>query len=112
MSGGVLVPQLACELSIFRFGAVTQYGIDVGAKRVSIRRRRHERVVDVHVHLLAEERMEPVIHRCHRSIGGEVGADSSNHCDDVDNMLDNTCEVIRQETVLFSTPETDYIIYD
>ena len=34
------------------------------------------------------------------------------HCDDVDNGLDNTCEVIRQETVLFSTPETDYIIYD
>ena len=33
-------------------------------------------------------------------------------CDDVDNGLDNTCEVIRQETVLFSTPETDYIIYD
>ena len=33
-------------------------------------------------------------------------------CDDVDNMLDNTCEVIRQETVLLSTPETDYIIYD
>ena len=37
---------------------------------------------------------------------------SSEECDDVDNMLDNTCEVIRQETVLFSTPETDYIIYD
>ena len=35
-----------------------------------------------------------------------------NNCDDVDNRLDNTCEVIRQETVLFSTPETDYIIYD
>ena len=35
-----------------------------------------------------------------------------NVCDDVDNGLDNTCEVIRQETVLFSTPETDYIIYD
>ena len=34
------------------------------------------------------------------------------YCDDVDNRLDNTCEVIRQETVLFSTPETDYIIYD
>ena len=33
-------------------------------------------------------------------------------CDDVDNGLNNTCEVIRQETVLFSTPETDYIIYD
>ena len=33
-------------------------------------------------------------------------------CDDVDNGLDHTCEVIRQETVLFSTPETDYIIYD
>ena len=78
VSGGVLVPQLACELSIFRFGSVTQYGIDVGAKRLSIRRRRHERVVEVHVHL-AEERMEPVIHRCHRCIGGEVGADSSNH---------------------------------
>ena len=30
----------------------------------------------------------------------------------MDNGLDNTCEVIRQETVLFSTPETDYIIYD
>ena len=30
----------------------------------------------------------------------------------MDNRLDNTCEVIRQETVLFSTPETDYIIYD
>ena len=24
--------------------------------------------------------------------------------------MDNTCEVIRQETVLFSTPETDYIM--
>ena len=35
-----------------------------------------------------------------------------NHCADVDNGLDNTCEVIRQETVLFSTPEIDYIIYD
>ena len=32
----------------------------------------------VHAHL-AEERMEPVIHRCHWGIGGEVGADSSNH---------------------------------
>ena len=78
VSGGVIVPQQACELNIFRFGSVTQYGIDVGTKRVSIRRRRHERVVEVHVHL-AEERMEPVIHRCHRCIGGEVGADSSNH---------------------------------
>ena len=28
---------------------------------------------------LADERMEPVIHRCHRCVGGEVGADSSNH---------------------------------
>ena len=78
VSGGVLVPQLACEMSILRFGAVAQYGIDVGAKPVCIRRRRHERVVELHVHL-AEERMEPVIHRCHRCIGGEVGADSSNH---------------------------------
>ena len=34
----------------------------------------------------------------------------STACDDVDNGLDNTCEVIRQETVVFSTPETDYII--
>ena len=42
-----------------------------------------------------------------------AGADvRRNRCDDVDNGLDNTCEVIRQETVLFSTPETDYIIYD
>ena len=38
----------------------------------------HERVVEVYVHL-AEERMEPVIHRSHRCIRGEVGADSSNH---------------------------------
>ena len=60
VSGGVLVPQLAGELSILRLGAVTQYGIYVGAKRISIRRRRHERVVEVHIHL-AEERMEPVI---------------------------------------------------
>ena len=45
---------------------------------VSIRRRRHERVVEVHVHL-TEERMEPVIHRCHRCIGGEFGANCSNH---------------------------------
>ena len=67
VSGGVLVPQMDCELGIFRFGAVSQYGIDVGAKLVNIRRRRHERVVEVHVH------------RCHRCIGGEVGADSSNH---------------------------------
>ena len=65
-------------LSILRLGAVTQDGIDVGAKRVSIRRRRQERLVEVHVHL-AEERMEPVTHRCHRFIGGEVGADPSNH---------------------------------
>ena len=78
MSGVVFVPQLACELNIRRLGSVTQYGIDVGAKRVSIRRRRHERVVAVRVHL-ADERMEPVIHRCHRCIVGEVGADSSNH---------------------------------
>ena len=78
VSGGVLVPQLACGLSILRLVAVTQDGIDVGAKRVSILRRRHERVVEIHVHL-AEEIMEPVIHRCHRCIGGEVGADSSNH---------------------------------
>ncbi len=34
------------------------------------------------------------------------------YCEDVDSGLDNTCEVIRQETVVFSTPETDYIIYD
>ena len=53
MSG---VPQLAGELSILRIGAVTQYGIEVGAKRVSIRRRRHQRVVEVDIHL-AEEKM-------------------------------------------------------
>ena len=51
MSGGVLVPQLACELSILRLVAVTQDSIDVGAKWVSIRRSRQERVVEVHVNL-------------------------------------------------------------
>ena len=77
-------------MSIIRIGAVTQYGIDVGTKRVSIRRRRHERVVDVHVHL-AEERMKLFIHRCYRCISGEVGADSSNQFSsneqiDIDNI--------------------------
>ena len=86
MSGGVLVPQLACELSILRIGAVTQYGIDLGAKWVIIRQSRHERVVEVHVHL-AEERMEPVIQRCHRCIGGEVGTDSSNHLSSDEQVL-------------------------
>ena len=62
VSGGVLVPQLAGELSILRLGTVTQYGIDVGAKQVIIPRRRHERRVEVHVHL-AEERMEPIVHK-------------------------------------------------
>ena len=48
-------------------------------------------------------------------VGGMAPVSPTNklsNCDDVDNGLDNTCEVIRQETVLFSTPETDYIIYD
>ena len=48
-----------------------------------------------------------------KGIAQEIGArHAMKHCDDVDNGFDNTCEVIRQETVLFSTPETDYIIYD
>ena len=56
--------------------------------------------------------------RVFNNFGINVGIEPSSrlpslrHCDDVDNGLDNTCEVIRQETVLFSTPETDYIIYD
>ena len=48
------------------------------------------------------------------TIGGRIVKNLryADDCDDVDNGLDNTCEVIRQETVLVSTPETDYIIYD
>ena len=41
-----------------------------------------------------------------------AGLSIARDCDDVDNGFDNTCEVIIQETVLFSTPETDYIIHD
>ena len=78
MSGGVLELQLAGELSLLRFGTITKQGFDVCVKRVSIRRRCHEHVVDVYVHL-AEERVEPVVHRCHLCIGGEVGTDSSNN---------------------------------
>ena len=92
VSRGVIVPQLACELSILRLGAVTQDGIDVGAKRVSIRRRRHERIVEVHVHL-AEERMEPVIYRCYRYVVAEVGADSSNHLNSNEQVCVDKIEV-------------------
>ena len=78
MSGRILVPQLASELRLLRLGAVTQKRFDVGAKRIGIRRRRHERVVEVYVHL-AEQRMEPVVHGRHRRIVGDVGARSPNH---------------------------------
>ena len=78
MSGGVFIPQLAGELSLLRFGAITKLGFDVCTKRVSIRRRCHKRVIDVYVHL-TEERVEPVVHRCHLCISGEVGTVSSNN---------------------------------
>ena len=78
VSGRILVPQLASELRLLRLGAVTQKRFDVGAKRIGIRRRRHERVVEVYVHL-AEQRMEPVVHVRHRRIVGDVGARSPNH---------------------------------
>ena len=78
MSGRILVPQLASELRLLRLGAVTQKRFDVGAKRIGIRRRRHERVVEVYVHL-AEQRMEPIVHGRHRRIVGNVGARSPNH---------------------------------
>ena len=78
VSGRILVPQLASELSLLRLGAVTQKRFDVGTKRIGVRRRRHERVVEVYVHL-AEQRMEPIVHGRHRRIVGDVGAYSANH---------------------------------
>ena len=78
VSGRILVPQLASELRLLRLGAVTQKRFDVGAKRICIRRRRHERVVEVYVHL-AELRMEPVVHGRQRRIVGDVCASSPNH---------------------------------
>ena len=77
VSGRILV-LLASELCLLRLGAVTQKRFDVGAKRIGIRRRRHERVVEVYVHL-AEQRMEPVVHVRHRRIVGDVGAHSPYH---------------------------------
>ena len=78
VSGRILVPQLASELRLLRLGDVTQKPFDVGAKRIGIRRRRHERVVEVYAHL-AEQRMEPVVHGRHRRIVGDVGSRSPNH---------------------------------
>ena len=78
VSGRILVPQMASELSLLRLGAVTQKRFDVGTKRVGVRRRRHERVVEVYVHL-AEQRMEPIVQGRHRCIVGDVGAYSANH---------------------------------
>ena len=37
-----------------------------------------KRVIDIYVHL-TEERVEPVVHRCHLCISGEVGTVSSNN---------------------------------
>ena len=51
-----------------------------------------KRVVEVHVHL-AEDRMEPVFHRCHRCFGGEVCGDSSNHLSSNEQVCVDNIEV-------------------
>ena len=63
-------------------------------------------IIIIVVHIYADSKMPPGACLFLRNTQGMAA------CDDVDNGLYNTCEVIRQETVLFSTPETDYIIYD
>ena len=63
---------------LLRIGAVSQKRFDVGAKRIGIRRRRHERVIEVYAHL-AEQRMEPIVHGRHRRIVGDVSAYSPGH---------------------------------
>ena len=63
-SGRVLVPQLTCQLRVLGIGTVAQQRLYVGAIRIRVGRRGHERTVQVDVDL-TEQRMQPVIHWFH-----------------------------------------------
>ena len=63
-SGRVLVPQLTRQLRVLGIRTVAQQRLYVGAIRIRVGRRGHERAVQVEVDLI-EQRMQPVIHRSH-----------------------------------------------
>ena len=63
-SGVVFLPQLTHQLRCLGICAVTQQRLDVGAMRIRVSRRGHERTVQVDVDL-TKELMQPVIHRTH-----------------------------------------------
>ena len=63
-SGRVLVPQLTRQLRVLGIGTVAQQRLYVGAIRIRVGRRGHERAVQIDVDL-TEQRMQPVIHRSH-----------------------------------------------
>ena len=63
-SGRVLVPQLTRQLRVLGIGTVAQQRLYVGAIRIRVGRRGHERAVQIDVDL-TEQRMQPVIHWSH-----------------------------------------------
>ena len=63
-SGRVLVPQLTRQLRVLGIGTVAQQRLYVGAIRIRVGRRGHERAVQIDVDL-TEQRMQPVIDRRH-----------------------------------------------
>ena len=63
-SGRVLVPQLTRQLRVLGIGTVAQQRLCVGAIRIRVGRRGHERAVQIDVDL-TEQRMQPVIHWSH-----------------------------------------------
>ena len=64
-SGRVLVPQLTRQLRVLGIGTVAQQRLYVGAIRIHVGRRGHERAVQIDVDL-TEQRMQSVIHWSHR----------------------------------------------
>ena len=64
VSGRVLVPQLTRQLRDLGIGTVAQQHLYVGAIRIRVGRRGHERTVQVDVDL-TEQRMQPVIDWTH-----------------------------------------------
>ena len=63
-SGRVLVPQLTRQLRDLGIGTVAQQRLYVGAIRIRVGRRGHERAVQIDVDL-TEQRMQPVVHWSH-----------------------------------------------
>ena len=63
-SGLILVPQLTRQLRVLGIGTVAQQRLYVGAIRIRVGRKGHERAVQVDVDL-TEQRMQPVIDWSH-----------------------------------------------